>query len=74
MTLVKHMEWELNMYWWAGFNVRTFLMDGEFEKIKDILPNVECNTTAAKEHVCEAKKMIWTIKERTRGLIATLPF
>ena len=50
-------------------------MDGEFEKIKDILPNVECNTTAAKEHdVCEAKKMIWTIKERTRGLIATLPF
>jgi hypothetical protein len=43
-----------------------------FKKIKDILPNVECNQTLAKEHVSEAKRMIKTIKERTRGLIATL--
>jgi hypothetical protein len=38
------------------------------------LRNVECNTTAAKEHVSEAERMIRTIKERTRGLLATLPF
>jgi hypothetical protein len=49
-------------------------MDGEFKKIEYILPNVECNTTAAKEHVSEAGRMIQTIKERTRGLNATLPF
>jgi len=30
--------------------------------------------TAAKEHVSEAERTIRTIKERTRGLLATLPF
>ena len=62
------------MYWRAGFIVRTILMDGEFEKIKDVLPTVECNTTAAKEHVSEAERTIRTVKERTRGLVCTLPF
>jgi hypothetical protein len=49
-------------------------MDGEFEKIKPHMPTVECNTTAAKEHVSEAERTIRTVKERTRGLLATLPF
>ena len=49
-------------------------MDGEFEKIKPHMPTVECNTTAAKEHVSEAERTIRTIKERTRGLLGTLPF
>jgi hypothetical protein len=49
-------------------------MDGEFEKIRDILPTVECNTTAAKEHVSEAEITIRTVKERTRGLMCMLPF
>jgi len=38
------------------------------------MPCVECNTTAAKEHVSEAERTIRTIKERTRGLLGTLPF
>ena len=49
-------------------------MDGEFERVKPFLPTLECNTTAAKEHVSEAERTIRTLKERTRGLIATLPF
>jgi hypothetical protein len=49
-------------------------MDGEFEKIKDLVPRLECNTTAAKEHASEAEREIRTIKERARGLITTLPF
>jgi hypothetical protein len=49
-------------------------MDGEFEKVKTCLPLVECNTTAAKEHVSEVERTIRTFKERTRGLIGTLPF
>ena len=48
-------------------------MDGEFEKIKSLMPSVECNTTAAKEHVSEAEQTIRTVKERIRGLLATLP-
>jgi hypothetical protein len=49
-------------------------MDGEFEKVRDLIPRVECNTTAAKEHVSEAERTIRTIKERTRGLLGNLPF
>jgi hypothetical protein len=49
-------------------------MDGEFEKVRDLIPRVECNTTAAKEHVNKAEQTIQTIKERTKGLLATLPF
>jgi len=49
-------------------------MGGEFEKIKDLMPMVVCNTTAAKEHVSEAERSIRTIKERARGIIGTLPF
>ena len=44
-------------------------MDGEFEKVKPFLPTLACNTTAVKEHVSEAEQT-----ERTRGLIAALPF
>jgi hypothetical protein len=58
----------------GGFNVRTILMDGEFEKIKGLLHNVEPNTAATKEHMSEAERMIHTIKERTKELLATLPF
>ncbi len=49
-------------------------MDGEFEKVKQLLPNVECNTTAAKEHVSKAKRTIRRIKEQVQGLVAMLPF
>ena len=43
------------MYGRAGFVVRTILMDREFEKIKSLMPSVECNTMAAKEHVSKAE-------------------
>ena len=35
----------------GGFVVNLILMDMEFEKVKDALPLVEVNTTAAREHV-----------------------
>ena len=73
-NLSKHITRVLEVYKRAGFVVRTILMDGEFENIRPLLPNLECNTTAAKEHVSEAERTIRTIKERTRGLLATLPF
>ena len=73
-NLSKHITQVLEVYKRAGFVVRTILMDVEFEKIRPLLPNLECNTTAAKEHVSKAERTIRTIKERTRGLLATLPF
>ncbi len=57
-SLSKHLKRVLEVYGRAGFVVRTILMDGEFEKIKSLMPSVECNTTAAKEHVSEAEQTI----------------
>ncbi len=73
-NLSKHLSRVVDVYKRAGFIVRTILMDGEFEKIRPLLPSLECNTTAAKEHVSEAERTIRTVKERTRGLLGTLPF
>ncbi len=73
-SLSKHVTHVLQVYERAGFKIRTILMDGEFEKVRDLMPCVKCNTTAAKEHVSKAERTIRTIKEPTRGLLGTLPF
>jgi hypothetical protein len=73
-SLAKHLDRVPQVYRRAGFNVRTILMDGAFEKLKNILPTVECNNTVAKKHVSKAECSIRTVKERTRGLIGMLPF
>jgi hypothetical protein len=49
-------------------------MDGEFKKVKGLMPTVECNTTAAKEHVSKVECSIRTVKERTQGIVTMLPF
>jgi hypothetical protein len=38
------------------------------------MPIVECNTTAAREHVSKVERCIHTIKERVRGLMTMLLF
>jgi hypothetical protein len=38
------------------------------------MPQLECNTTAAKKHVSKAERSIQTIKERMRGVFITLRF
>jgi hypothetical protein len=73
-SLNKHLKQVLEVYGCTGFVVRTILIDREFEKIKSLMPTVECNTTAAKELVSEGEQTIRTAKERIRGLLATLPF
>jgi hypothetical protein len=50
-SLSKHLTQVVQVYTQAGFTVRTILMDGEFEKVKEELPYLICNMTAAKEHV-----------------------
>jgi hypothetical protein len=73
-SLSKHLQQVLLVYGRAGFRVRSILMDGEFEKVKGLMPTVECNTTAAKEHVSKAERSIRTVKERTQGILTMLPF
>ena len=55
------------LYARGGFIVRHALMDMEFEKIKDLLPLVEVNTTAAREHVGLIERKIRHIKEKVRA-------
>ena len=49
-------------------------MDVEFEKIKNKLPSIVCNTTAAKDHVAEAEHQIRVGKERSRGILVTISY
>jgi hypothetical protein len=72
--LSKHLQRVLLVYGRAGFRVRSILMDGEFEKVKGLIPKVECNTTAAKEHISKVERSIRMVKEWMRGIVTTLPF
>mgnify|MGYP000959672854 CR=1 FL=1 len=74
VALSNHMNKVLRVYYRAGFTVCYVLMDREFKKVKAEVPSIICNTTAAKEHVAEAERQIRTVKERSRGIRATLPF
>ncbi len=64
-SLSKHLNLTrvIQVFAQAGFIVCTNLLDGEFKKVKDKLPSLICNTTAAKEHVSDAERTICTIKE-----------
>ena len=73
-SLVKHIKRVLQVYDRSGFTVRYIMMYREFEKVKELIPTIVCNTTAAKEHVAEAEINIRVVKERNRGVVNTLPF
>ena len=58
----------------GSFVVNLMLMDMEFDKIRDVLPMVEVNTAAAREHVPEIERRIRTIKKRVRSVTSDFPF
>ena len=64
----------MDVYSRGGFVVGTILADNEFEPLRNLLPILAVNTTAAKEHVPEVERRIRLIKERGRGILNTLPF
>ncbi len=64
----------IDLYSRGGFQVGTVLMDNEFEKLTNLVPIIQINTTAAKEHVPEIERLIRLIKEQGRGILNTLPF
>ena len=46
----------MQLYGRGSFGVQTVYMDGEFEKIKDILTIVVANITAKNEHISEIER------------------
>ena len=49
------------------------MMDMEFEKLKDVMPEIAINTMVALEHVDEIKRKGRVIKERAQGTISMIP-
>ena len=56
----------VKLYTRGSFVIRLFLMDMEFEKIKDNVGLAEVNTTAARDHMGEIERHIHLVKERSR--------
>ena len=51
-----------------------YLINIEFEKVQDLLPQVNINIGATNEHVAEVERRIRTVKERFGVIMATSPF
>jgi hypothetical protein len=60
--LVKSLKKILSLYSNHGFKVTTALMDREFESLRDDLPGLLLNTTAASEHVPDIERQIRVMK------------
>ena len=67
-----------NLYATRGFHIATLSLDGEFAPLQGLLqalPNgPKVNLTSANEHVPEAERRIWVVKERVRSIRHSLPF
>ena len=50
------------------------MMDNEFNKFGNHIPETNMNTPVAAKHVGEIERNIWVIKERARKIICTLPY
>jgi hypothetical protein len=56
------------------FCVGTILMDNEFEKLRDLVPKIVVNTTAAKEHMPDVEHRSRLVEEWGWGILNTFPF
>jgi hypothetical protein len=75
-TMMKVIRDVRAIYSKRGFQVKTMLMDGQFEGLIGDLSEIgiTLNTVARGEHVPEVERHIRTIKERARCVYNTLPF
>ena len=75
-TLLSNCIWKMFQFYKNNrYTIKTFLMDREFECIRDSLPEEEnINTTSINEHVPEIELKNRVIKEHARALISTFSF
>ena len=72
--LANSLKKVMYLYARGGFIIRYALMDMEFEKIKELVPLVEVNTTAARDHVGIIERKIRHVKEKVRATTSEYPF
>ena len=58
----------------GGFIVKLALMDKELNAVKEHLPHLGVNTTAAREHVAEIERELRQVKERVWCTSSEFPF
>jgi hypothetical protein len=64
----------LTTYAARGFDVVAIHADIQFECLKNELLPIRLNLTAQDDHVGEVERSIWTIKERVRADVHSMPF
>ena len=80
VNLLKGLKKVVNLYRARNFNIRTLYMDGEFEKVRNLmkddgdLKSSLLNTTSAGEHVPDIERRIRVIKECVRAEKCSLPY
>ena len=65
-------EIRLLLYAQGGYIVKIDLMDKDFYEVKEHLPFLELNKTAARERVAEIQRELRHVKERVRGISSKL--
>ena len=62
------------LYAQGGYIVKLALMDKYFDAVKEHIPFMEINTTAAREHVAKIEQVMQQVKERVRCKSSKFPF
>jgi hypothetical protein len=73
-ALASKIDQIAHLYARGGFTVGMVLMDNKFKKLCPLIPCLDINTTATREHVPEIEQHIWLIKEQGHGILNILPF
>ena len=72
--LAKSLRKVLMVYARGGLIVNLALMVKEFDRIKNIIPFSEVNTTAAREHVGEIERYLRGVQEQVQCTTSDFPF
>jgi hypothetical protein len=73
-NLASGIQHIMDLYARGGFQMGTVLIDNEFKSLRNLVPIIVVNTTAAKEHVPKIEHCIRLIKEQGQGISNTLPY
>jgi hypothetical protein len=75
-TMIKAIQNVINICQGRGFKVSHFLMDGQFNSLRDEISvlGINLNTVAHQEHVPKVKRYIIALKEIVQSHYNTIPF
>ena len=72
--LSKRLNKIIKLYGRGNFGICVILTDMEFEKVAEILGNVEVSIASSREHVGDVERRIRIAKERGREIYNTLTY